>query len=158
MSIFLFEMIQSMLMDGFRDSTIAKAISFTNPYLAPINLELVLMSTARMPLDNATLHGEKPGNAVDRQIKTYRVGDAKTLNIYTVGHNAASNYAGYSAYPSDYNFRPQNDGIVMTYNFLPGADPAINGYNDGSLLVHEVGHWLGLYHTFYRVRQSSGSA
>lgn len=38
------------------------------------------------------------------------------------------------------------DGVVMQYGALPGG--FIPGYSSGGALIHEVGHWLMLDHTF----------
>ncbi|KAJ7144231.1 hypothetical protein C8R44DRAFT_846147 [Mycena epipterygia] len=51
---------------------------------------------------------------------------------------------GFSSFPWDYKNATVDGGIMIKWNSLPDGSLKSNG---GSL-VHEVGHWLGLYHTF----------
>jgi len=82
--------------------------------------------------------------AAERQMKqALRVGGPETLNIYTV--QAADGLLGWATFPSWYAGDPANDGVVLRHTTLPGGGAPFDGGDTGT---HEVGHWLGLYHTF----------
>ncbi|MEM7037953.1 MAG: M43 family zinc metalloprotease, partial [Bacteroidota bacterium] len=55
---------------------------------------------------------------------------------------------GYATFPSSLASEPHHDGIVLNGQYTGGPSCASSPYNLGRTATHEVGHWLGLYHTF----------
>ncbi|MEY3444560.1 MAG: hypothetical protein RLZZ519_2841 [Bacteroidota bacterium] len=56
---------------------------------------------------------------------------------------------GYATFPDWLGFDPGSDGVVITgTSFGRGFGTPAGSYNLGRTGTHEVGHWLGLYHTF----------
>ena len=67
-----------------------------------------------------------------------------TLNIYTC--RPGGNILGWSYLPWSLLQESPYHGVVALYSTLPGGTAA--PYNEGDTITHEVGHYLGLYHTF----------
>ncbi len=70
-----------------------------------------------------------------------RQGDASDLNVYLPA--LGDGLLGYATYPGG---DLTSDGVVSLNASLPGGSS--EGANLGDTTTHEVGHWLGLAHTF----------
>ena len=72
------------------------------------------------------------------------VDPAHTLNIYTA--NLGGSYLGWSYYPWDFPETSKEHAVFLDFRSLPGG--TFVPYDLGRTATHEVGHWVGLAHTF----------
>jgi hypothetical protein len=128
---------------GVTQGQITQQINVLNGAFAGTGFSFDLVSTDHSFNDTWLTAG--PGTTAEREMKTaLHQGSAHDLNLY-ISHPGGS-LLGWATFPSSYESAPWRDGVVVLDDSLPGgsADP----YNLGDTGSHEVGHWLGLYHTF----------
>ena len=93
---------------------------------------------------NDAWYAAGPGSAAEVEMKnTLHTGGATDLNFYT---NSGGGYLGWATFPFWYADAPLQDGVVCFWASLPGSN--FVPYNEGDTGTHEVGHWVGLFHTF----------
>jgi Pregnancy-associated plasma protein-A len=137
------------LADGnLRDSTVRRQVDVLNSTFAgarggvqtPFSFDLVAIDHTTNP----AWFNMQFGSREERQAKAaLRRGDANDLNIYSV---AGAGFLGWATFPSSYGGKPLQDGVVINFGSVPGG--SIVNFNLGFTATHEVGHWLGLFHTF----------
>jgi hypothetical protein len=118
-------------------------INVLNAAYAPWGYSFSLVSVDRTT--NSTWFTGCYSTGTESKIKNaLRKGSADDLNIYTC--SPSGGILGWATFPSSYASKPTLDGVVVLYSSLPGGSAV--PYNEGDTGTHEVGHWMGLYHTF----------
>ncbi len=75
--------------------------------------------------------------------QSLRIDPTRNLNFYTANVTGA---LGWATFPWHLAGATDRDGVVILHTTMP--DGALDKFNLGDTGTHEVGHWLGLYHTF----------
>ncbi len=94
-------------------------------------------------VNNAFWFAMGPSTLAETQCKsTLGVTPDRVLNFYTADGDGL---LGWATFPFP-NIDLLRDGVVCNFRTLPGGSQ--NNFNEGDTATHEVGHWLGLFHTF----------
>lgn len=126
---------------GVTIGQIVTAISYLNEYYAPMQLEFFVCGSGPVFINNSTYYNfPQPSipNSTEDAMATAAGPEANnTINMFFVNSIGSGNIGGYAYTP---NQTVQSNRIVIDFNFM--------NQDRGQVLVHEVGHWLSLLHTF----------
>ena len=141
--------------DGDVSDRLAAQMDVLNAAFAPAGFAFTLAS--QEVVRNESWFFAAAGSPEEIEMKAkLRVGGPEALNIYTTNGDI---YLGWATFPHDAKHFLEYDGVVLYFLTLPGTgfefpvDPAsepdgVITYDQGDTGTHEIGHWLGLYHTF----------
>ena len=129
--------------DQIYGQRIAAQIDVLNAAYEGRGFSFVLADVNRV--DNPTWYNTCETSATESAMKNaLAVDPARTLNMYTC--SPGGGILGYARFPDSYPESSKLHGVVLLDESLPGGSAA--PYNLGDTGTHEVGHYLGLYHTF----------
>ena len=132
-------------------SQIDAQISVLNSAYASAGYSFYLATVTRT--NSSKWFGVTPGSRSERDMKrALAVSPATTLNMYSA--NPGQGLLGWATFPWDYPANDYRHGTVLLYSSMPGGSAA--PYNQGDTGTHEVGHYMGLYHTFQGGCSGSG--
>jgi hypothetical protein len=116
-----------------------------NPVAGAANTGYTFVKASTSRLNSSKWFGMTPGSKAERDAKNALVvNPTGSLNFYTC--QPGQNLLGWATFPWNLAGNPNMDGVVVHWNSLPGG--TLSPYNLGGTGSHEVGHWVGLYHTF----------
>lgn len=115
-----------------------------------INFYKVLIKYS--PLENQTSSNI---SVLDNLIKgrSQPIDPSRYLNVWVV--DLSNGLLGYAQFPWELNSSLSTDGVIIAKGTF-GRNPFYSQYNLNKTLTHEVGHWLGLYHTFQETYNYEG--
>ena len=141
------------------ESLIDKQLFVLNQVLGPVGFEFTKHSVTRT--NNAAWYRMISGDRTEADAKRgLAVDHTQVLNMYiakprgwtedSAGAPVLEELLGFATFPwwlETQEFDPKLDGVVLDHESLP--DARAWQFDLGYTAIHEVGHWLGLLHTFH---------
>lgn len=125
------------------DSMIQAQISVLNSAYQGTGFSFTLASIDRTRNSRWYTGCYSSGN--ERKMKqALAIDPTNNLNMYSC--RPSGGILGWAYFPNSYGESHYLHGVVLLDQSLPGGSAA--PYNEGDTGTHEVGHYLGLYHTF----------
>jgi hypothetical protein len=84
------------------------------------------------------------GQVLKRSTSALAVRPKRNLNVYLC--NPGAGFLGFATLAGSSTANTKRDGVFVLYSTLPNGTTA--PYNLGQTMTHEIGHYLGLLHTF----------
>ncbi len=127
------------------DASIAELNKAYSGFYGGVNTGYTFVLASVDRTSNRKWFGVTPQTGTETQMKNaLAIDPAHRLNVYSA--KPGQNLLGWAYFPNSFPETDKRHGVVIHYGSVPGGYLA--PYNLGGTLDHEVGHYLGLYHTF----------
>lgn len=137
-----FHLIEDTLADPVELATLHEQIKVLNEAFFDGRISFLLDDVTRT--EKREWRQLKRLSAQEREMKhSLSVDTWKNLNVYVT--TVEGGLLEWGTFPYELQDRPKRDGCVLNPNTLPGG---VAPFDEGKSLVHCVGHWFGLFHTF----------
>jgi hypothetical protein len=142
----IFHILSGEAMEGnVSDSVLLAQISVLNEAYRSTGLHFNVSEVRRYPASVYFAGGCFPTTEQGIRMKAeLAVNPARFVNIYTCKLQLPY-IAGYASLPNEFPEYDHQHGVIVDYGTLPGSAPPLDM---GHTLVHELGHYFGLFHTF----------
>jgi hypothetical protein len=124
------------------DATLLAQMRVLNATYSSAGFQFRLEAVTRV-ISSSFATAEVASGAERSMKRALRRGGRDSLNIFVTSPPAL---LGWSTFPESARTDRDYDGVVTGFYTLPGS--SMKPYNKGMTMAHEVGHWLGLLHTF----------
>jgi hypothetical protein len=139
----VFHVIHNGVSGNIPQSMIDDQITVLNGAFAPMGVVFQLAAVTRT--NNAGWFAAGPSTAAEAAMhNALAVDPAHYLNIYSF--NPGGGLLGWAYYPSSFPESDKTHSVNLLYSSLPGGTAV--PYHLGDTGTHEVGHYMGLFHTF----------
>jgi len=127
------------------DQQINDQINALNGAYSNSNFQFILHSIDRVNNTewSTQSYSTSPGSEEVAMKEALAISPETVLNFYTISNNQ---YLGWARFPWDYPETSKMHGVICYYESLPGGEEY--PYDQGHTGTHEIGHYLGLFHTF----------
>lgn len=124
------------------DTQLEQQINVLNQFLSDSDYQFYLAGYTKTRNDSWRNLVKYSANEINMK-NALSIDPTHVLNVYIT---STIDYLGWTRFPDEYIESSPQHGVIVRTDCLPSG--GYTNYDLGRIMAHEVGHYLGLYHTF----------